>query len=192
MARAQRERLDAYDLMVEEAARSPLGAKGLLFNPSLGGGMPMDKSVHLRGAFLGLNLGHTRADLFRAALEGIALGLRVCLDELRRLCHVSDEMLIVGGGSRSARWRRILADAYRVRVIKSSVDQQAAALGAAALAAVGTGMWDGFDRIDALHQIEEVVEPDRAGADFYDRLVPIFRKAADDQADLQNLLRASA
>lgn len=192
VARAQRERLDAYDLMVEEAARSPLGAKGLLFNPSLGGGMPMDKSVHLRGAFLGLDLGHTRADLFRAALEGIALGLRVCLDELRRLCHVSDEMLIVGGGSRSARWRRILADAYRVRVIKSSVDQQAAALGAAALAAVGTGMWDGFDRIDALHQIEEVVEPDRAGADFYDRLVPIFRKAADDQADLQNLLRANA
>jgi xylulokinase len=188
VARAQREQVDAYDLMVEEAARSPQGANGLLFNPSLGGGMPMDRSVHIRGGFLGLDLGHTRADLFRAALEGVALGLRLCLDELRRLCHVSDEMLIVGGGSRSALWRRIFADAYRVRMIKSSVDQ-AAALGAAALAAVGTGLWSGFDRIDALHQIDEIVEPDPASADLYDRLVPVFRKAADDQADLQDLLR---
>ncbi len=115
--------------------------------------------------------------------------MRLCLDELRRLCHVTDEMLIVGGGSRSALWRRIYADAYRVRVIKSNVDQQAAALGAAALAAVGTALWNGFDRIDALHQVDEIVDPDPASADFYDRLIPMFRKAANDQADLQDLLR---
>jgi xylulokinase len=191
VARARRDQLDAYDLMVEEARRSLPGANGLLFNPSLGGGMPMDGSVHIRGAFLGLDLGHIRADLFRAALEGIALGLRLCLDELRRLCHVSDEILIVGGGSRSALWRRIYADAYRLRVIKSSVDQQAAALGAAALAAVGTGLWKGVDRIDELHHVEEIIEPDPVGADLYDRLVPIFRKAADDQAALQDLLRGN-
>ncbi|HET6411266.1 MAG TPA: FGGY-family carbohydrate kinase [Anaeromyxobacter sp.] len=188
VARAERERIDAYDLMVEEAARSPRGARGLLFNPSLGGGMPLDKSARIRGGFLGLDLGHRRADLFRAAMEGIALGLRLCLDELRRLTRMSDEMLIVGGGSKSALWRQIYSDAYGLRIVKSSVDQQAAALGAAAVAAVGTGLWEGFDRIDGLHRTEEIVDPVPESAAYYDRLVPIFKKAADDQADLQCLL----
>jgi xylulokinase len=192
VARAERERVDAYDLMAEEAARSPPGARGLLFNPSLGGGMPMDKSADIRGGFLGLDLGHTRADLFRAAMEGITLGLRLCLDELRRLTQVSDEMLIVGGGSKSALWRQVYADGYGLRVVKSSVDQQAAALGAAAVAAVGTGLWRDFDRIDAIHRTEEIVEPDPAAAAAYQRLLGPFKKAADDLADLQSLLRARA
>jgi xylulokinase len=192
VARAAREGRDAYDLMSEEAGRSPLGAKGLLFNPSLGGGMPMDRSANIRGAFIGLDLGHTRADMFRAAMEGITFGLRLCLDEIRRLTRVSDEMLIVGGGSKSALWRQIYADGYGMPVVKSNVDQQAAALGAAAVAAVGTGLWQDFDRIDALHQTEERVEPIAENARKYDRLIGIFKKAADCQSDLGDLLLAAS
>jgi xylulokinase len=192
VARAEREDRDAYDLMGEEAARSPLGAKGLLFNPSLGGGMPMDRSANIRGAFIGLDLGHTRADMFRAAMEGITLGLRLCLDEIRRLTQVSDEMLIVGGGSKSALWRQIYADGYGMRVVKSNVDQQAAALGAAAVAAVGTGLWQDFDRIDTLHQTEELVEPIAENARKYTRLIGIFKQAADAQSDLGDLLVAAS
>ncbi len=184
--------MDAYDLMVEEASRSPLGAKGLFFNPSLGGGMPMDKSANIRGGFLGLDLGHTRADMFRAAMEGITLGLRLCLDELRKLTRVSDEMLIVGGGSKSALWRQIYADGYGLTVVKSNVDQQAAALGAAAVAAVGTGLWKNFDRIDAIHRVEEVVGPIAENAAAYSRLVPIFKRAADAQSDLGDLILGGA
>ena len=66
---------DVYDLMTEEAKKSPVGSNGLIFNPSLGGGMPMNKSYHLRGAFLGLDLIHTRADIIRASMEGITMGL---------------------------------------------------------------------------------------------------------------------
>jgi xylulokinase len=188
VARAEREHLDAYDLISEEAARSPLGAKGLLFNPSLGGGMPMDRSASIRGAFLGLDLGHTRADLFRAAMEGITLGLRLCLDEMRRLAKVSDEMLIVGGGSKSALWRQIYADGYGMAIMKSNIDQQAAALGAAAVAAVGAGLWPDFERVDSLHEVEELIDPIPDNARRYDRLLEAFRRAADYQSDLGDLL----
>ena len=75
-------------------------------------------------------------------------------------------------------------------MVKSNVDQQAAALGAAAVAAVGTGLWKDFDRIDAIHRTEEVVEPIPANAAAYERLRAPFKKAADDLADLQALLRA--
>lgn len=57
-------------------------------------------------------------------------------------------MAIVGGDSRSPLWRRICADVYGVPVVKTSVDQQAAALGAAAVAAVGVGRWKDFRTVD--------------------------------------------
>ena len=69
-------------------------------------------------------------------------------------------MLVVGGGSRSPLWRRIYADVLNLTVIKSNIDQQAAALGAAALAAVGVGLWPDFEIIDRIHHIEDITAPD--------------------------------
>ena len=40
------------------------------------------------------------------------MGLRLALDELRRLTSIGDEMVMVGGGSRSAFWRQIFSDVY--------------------------------------------------------------------------------
>ena len=174
---AQRTGEDVYDLMTREASTSPVGAGRLLFNPSLGGGMPMDQSMFIRGGYLGLDLSHTRADMLRATMEGIAFGLRACLDGLRQLTHVEDEMLLVGGGSKSALWRQIYADIYKTTVLKSNVDQQAAALGAAACAAVGTGLWKNFDPIDTLHHVEERAEPIADNAALYDQLYACFQEA---------------
>jgi xylulokinase len=72
----------------------------------------------VRGAFVGLDLKHTRADIIRATLEGVALGLRAALDELRRMTAVRDEMIVVGGGARSPLWRRIFADVFDCAIVK--------------------------------------------------------------------------
>ncbi len=180
--RAEQEGVEVYDLMTAEAELSPPGAKGLLFNPSLAGGSSLDESPDIRGAFMGLDLGHTRGDLIRAAMEGVAMGLRVALDELRTLTRLGDEMTMVGGGSRSGLWCRILADVYNQDVVKTSVDQHAAALGAAAVAAVGAGIWENFDRIDGIHVVERVSKPDPANRVLYDGLMEIFIMAGAMQA----------
>ncbi len=185
---AEREDTDVYDLMTEEAKKSTVGANGLIFNPSLGGGMPMNKSYNLRGAFLGLDLIHTRADIIRASMEGITMGLRSCLDELKKLTPIGDEMLLVGGGSKSSFWRQIYADIYKVDVLKSNIDQQAAALGAAACTAVGTGLWDSFDKIDELHHIERRVSPIAENAEKYDKIMEVYNKATDVLCDLGDLM----
>ncbi|WP_416175628.1 xylulokinase [Clostridium sp.] len=179
---------DEYDLMTKEASKSPVGSNGLMFNPSLGGGMPMNKSYNLRGAFLGLDLIHTRADVIRASMEGISMGLRSCLDELRKLTPIGDEMLLVGGGSKSAVWRQIYADIYKMTVLKSNIDEQAAALGAAACAAVGTGIWKDFDKIDELHHIEEKVSPIEDNVKKYDKLMDVYNYATDMLCDLGDVL----
>lgn len=187
---AERSRSDVYDLMTEEASHSPIGAKRLIFNPSLGGGMPIDKSVNIRGAFIGLDLGHTRQDLIRAAMEGVTLGLKSCLEELRQLTTLSDEMLIVGGGSKSPLWRQIYADGYNMKIVKTNVDQQAAALGAAAVAAVGTGIWNNFDKIDQIHQVTELAMPIAENVRKYQNLFEVFKLASGHQSDLGDQLSA--
>jgi xylulokinase len=176
--------VDAYDLMSAEAAKAPVGARGLLFNPNMAGGTSMSPSPNIRGAFLGLDLGHTRADLIRAAMEGIALELRTALDALRRMERLSNEMLVVGGGSRSKLWRQIYADVYNVTIVKTNIDQQAASLGAAACAAVGTGMWDRLDIVDTLHRVEELTHPDGGNSAVYEELLPVYEQAGRFLSDL--------
>jgi len=188
VAQAEREGVDVYDLMTALAEQSPVGARRLLFNPSLAGGTAMDASPNVRGAYLGIDLGHTQADLIRAAMEGICLGLRLALDELRKMTTLADEMVVVGGGSRSRSWLQIYADAYDMNIVKTNIDQQAAALGAAALAAVGTGLWDDFSRIDRIHQIEHVARPIAENTQHYEKLLPIYAEAARWQAKLGDQL----
>ncbi len=174
---AVREGRDPYNLMTALAEQSPVGARGLLFNPSMAGGSSLDPSSNIRGALLGLDLGHTQGDVIRAALEGIAMNLRLALDELRRLGGVGGEMVVVGGGSRSGLWRQIFADALEIDILRTNVGQEAGSLGAAAVAAVGAGLWPDFTRITQVHQLESVSRPKPENAAVYRRLLPVFQQA---------------
>ncbi len=180
---------DPYDLMTYLASKSPVGSNGLLFNPSLGGGMPMDKSYNLRGAYMGLDLVHTNSDIIRATMEGIALGLRTCIEELKSITSIKKDILLVGGGSKSPVWRQIYADVYDMTVLKSNIDEQAAALGAAACAAVGTGIWKNFDIIDKLHVIEEQREPIKENVDYYNTSLILYKKASDYLSEIGDLMK---
>jgi xylulokinase len=121
-------------------------------------------------------------------MEGIALNLRMVLDVLRGLCHVRDEMVAVGGMSQSRLWRQILADALDIKIVKTNIGQEAGSLGAAAVAAVGAGLWSDFDRIHQLHRVEDVAEPRKEQRQIYEALLPIFARAARDQAQLGDML----
>lgn len=177
--RARREGTSAYALMDAEAAESPAGANGLLFNPTLAGGNSLDVTPAVRGAFMNLDLRHTRADLLRAAMEGVALGLRNVLDELRRLTPVAEPLTLVGGGANSPLWRQIYADVYDMPVVRTRAGQQAAALGAAAVAGVGAGLWKDFGIVDEISAVTERNEPERESVGVYERLLARHRQASE-------------
>jgi len=96
---------------------------------------------------------------------------------------------MVGGGSKSALWRQIFADAYGMRIVKTNIDQEAASLGAAAVAAVGTGIWKNFDPVDAIHRVASVEKPIEKNAAVYRKLMPAFEHLRTSQAALGDLLR---
>jgi xylulokinase len=179
---------DVYSMMDELAEQAPVGSNKLLFNPSLAGGTSQDPSVHIRGAYIGLDLKHGKPDLIRAAMEGIAMNLRLRLDLLRKYSELEDDILFVGGGARSRTYLGIFADAFNTRIRKTNIDQDAGALGAAAVAAVGCGLWDAFDQIDEVHKTLEVIEPRELNVSKYEKLLPIFERAAEYQAALSDAL----
>ena len=181
---------DAYEVMNELAASSPVGANKLLFNPSLAGGGTQESSPNIRGCFAGIDLRHGRADMVRAGMEGIALNLGAVLAVLRRFVPLSREMLIVGGGSKSPLWRQIFADVYGMDIVKTTVDQDAASLGAAAVAAVATGLWKDFSRVDSIHQVVSIEKPIAANAAVYKKMMPAFEHLRASQAALGDLLRS--
>ena len=180
--------MDTYAVMEKEALRSPVGSNKLLFNPSLMGGSTIHPSPNIRGAYLGLSLSHTKADLIRATLEGIAMDLRMVLDVFRRMGVQADEMRIVGGGSKGALWRQIFADVYKTSIILTSVGQEAAALGAATVGAVGTGIWDGFSMVDAIAKTVEVTHPIAENTRKYEKLLPVHQFATDKLLEIGEMM----
>lgn len=179
---------NVYQMMDDLAEKAPVGSNKLIFNPSLAGGTSQDASVNLRGAYMGLDLKHGRQELIRACMEGIAMNLRLRLDVLKKKCALQNEMLMVGGGSRSSLYRRIFADVYNMDIIKTNIDQDAGALGAAAIAAVGCGLWKDFSRIDGIHEVLEVVVPDSENNRIYEQLLPVFEFAAVQQSAISDRL----
>jgi len=185
---ALKEGKDPYDLMNEYAARSPVGANGLLFNPSLAGGSSQESSTYIRGALMGIDLGHTQADVIRATMEGIALNLTSVLEVLRSFCTLSDHMVMVGGGSKSRLWLQIFADTYEMNVVKTSVGQDAGSLGAAAVGAVGCGLWDDFSEIDRAVRARETVRPDPNNMVKYRFLRKVFDYSRSCQSAIGEML----
>ncbi|KAE9640898.1 xylulokinase [Pseudomonas sp. PB106] len=123
--------LDQFNRLVEQ---SPIGAEGVSLLPFFNGER-VPALPHATGSLHGLTLDNlTQANLCRAAVEGTTFGLRFGLDLLRQNGLQSRSICLIGGGSKSAVWRQIVADIMNTPVICTE-QSEAAALGAAIQAA---------------------------------------------------------
>ena len=131
--------LDPFAVLVDQALALPDGADGLLFLPYLAGERSPHNDARARGAWVGLSLAHDRRHMLRALLEGVGFAFADCLERMRSLGMQPQGLQLVGGGARSAAWRRLLATQLRVR-LSTPAAEEGPALGAAILARLGTGM----------------------------------------------------
>lgn len=131
---------DAYTLMNQEAAKSPIGANRLLYLPYLMGERSPLLDADARGAFVGLSGMHERRDLLRAVMEGVIYSMRQNLDVLRGMEITPAEVLACGGGAKSPFWRQMMADVFSLPV-KTVCSTEGPALGAAILGGVAAGVY---------------------------------------------------
>lgn len=124
--------------LAAEAAASPKGAKGLLCLPYFSGERTPLHDPLAKGAFFGLDLTHTRGDLFRAVLEGIAAATAQVLETYREVDAFPTSVLAVGGGTQNAVWMQATSDIGGVgQILRQKT--LGASYGDAFLAAMATG-----------------------------------------------------
>jgi xylulokinase len=124
-----------YDELVAEAARWEPGVEGLTFLPYLAGERTPHNDPDARGAFVGLSLRHDRGALVRAVLEGVAYGLRDCLELIRDLGAEPTVGRVSGGGARSDLWLSIVASVLDLPLERME-NEEGSAFGAALLGGV--------------------------------------------------------
>jgi xylulokinase len=156
-----------YDALLAGAEAAPPGSDGLLFAPYLAGERTPHADPDVRGAFVGLTFAHDRGALTRAVLEGVAYGLRDCLEVLRELGIDATVGRVSGGGARSELWLRIVASVLDLPLELTAVEE-GAAYGAALLGGVAAGEWaDPQEAVTACVRVRATVEPDPAWRDAY-------------------------
>jgi xylulokinase len=169
-----------YPDLDRRAARIPPGSAGLLFLPFLQGERTPFWDSRLRGAFLGLTMGHSRDHLARAVLEGVAMGLRACLDAMVEAGMRVERPALTGGGLSSPLWRSIVVAALGrpARI----VDPHGPAIGAATLAAAAGATTAAGVRQHAMPSSSRAVTPRAAWSETYDALYDVYRDAARETA----------
>jgi xylulokinase len=132
----------SFDDLGRMAASVEPGALGATFLPYLAGERTPHNDPTARAAFLGLTLGHGRAELARAVFEGVTFGLADGLEILRGMEPglARAEIRVTSGGSKSDFWIQLLADVFEAPCVRLAVDE-GPALGAALLAGVATGVY---------------------------------------------------
>lgn len=138
-------------------AHQKKGGSGMTYLPYMMGSAAPQKNDAVRGAFLGQNPSHTSTDMAAAVLEGIAFSCADSIDQVAALGNAPESLILVGGVSNSARWREVIANTLQMSVYH--LPSGGSALGAAAIAGVGSGMVDLWDLPGVIQQSAVSVQP---------------------------------
>ncbi|MCM6773736.1 FGGY-family carbohydrate kinase [Nocardia sp. CDC159] len=125
--------------LVREADAVPVGSRGLILVPYFAGERTPLFDPDARGLLAGLTLGHGRAELYRAALEGIGYGVRHNLDAMAAAGGRAGRLVAVGGGTKGGLWTRIVSDITGLPQ-QLPAETVGACLGDALLAAEASGI----------------------------------------------------
>lgn len=190
-AEADREGIPAEAVLDRLAGQVPAGSRGLVLQPYWAPGVRFP-GPEARGAVVGFTSSHTRADLYRATLEGLAYAMREGRERIERRTRVGlQEVRVCGGGATSDLVMQITADVLGLPAVRPHVSD-AAGLGAAILAATGIGMHDDIaSAVRAMTRVGSVFHPGPARA-VYDHLYrDVYRRLYQRLRPLYQAIRAA-
>ncbi|UHD44032.1 xylulokinase [Aureimonas altamirensis] len=165
----------AFEAIVEEAASSPTGARGLLFLPYLYGERCPHPDPSARAAFVGLTAHHGRPDMARSVMEGVAYAFADMHRLMAPLGMDSGLVKASGGGARAPLWRQMQADLFGCDVVTTQGAAEGAAYGAALVAGVGIGVWPDAQTAAACCRPLTRERPDAATGERMRAMLDVYR-----------------
>lgn len=178
-----------YPQLLAEAEASGPGADGLLMLPYFAGERTPIQDPDARGVIAGLTLQHTRGDLYRAALEATALGVRHNVETMRAAGADIRRIVAVGGGTQGRLWMQVVSDVTGL-VQEVPATTIGASYGAAFLAASAIAADGAAPVISDWNPIAETINPDPDLADFYDTLFDRYVRLYEASKDVVHELAA--
>ncbi|WP_052868070.1 FGGY-family carbohydrate kinase [Streptomyces niger] len=174
-----------YADLLREADASGTGANGLLMLPYFAGERTPLMDPEARGVLAGLTLSHTRGDLYRAALEATAYGVRHNIEAIEAVGGDIRRVVAVGGGTQGRLWTQIVSDVtgreQEVRTTSIGASYGGALLAAQLLGDVSADDWN---------PVRETVVPDPEAAAEYAELYGLYRDLYPATADVVHALAA--
>ena len=163
-----------YEKFFEDAAKSPPGAKRLIFLPYLAGERTPWWDSKARGVFFGLSLEHEERDIVRAILEGVGFGINHIINIFKQHGVIPEEIRATGGQARSPLWNQIKADITGLPV-KTTQIVDSAALGLAIIAGVGTGIYSSIvEAANSIVKIDKTYQPNEENHKLYSQMQDIY------------------
>ncbi|MBK8440913.1 MAG: FGGY-family carbohydrate kinase [Rhodobacter sp.] len=176
-----------FATLTAEAEASPKGAKGLICLPYFSGERTPIHDPAAKGAFFGLDLTHSRGDMFRAVLEGIAAGTAHVVETYAEAGAVARRVLAVGGGTKNAVWMQATSDMCGVpQEVRDKT--LGASYGNAFLAAVAVGAASP-EEITAWNPVARMVTPEEVPV--YRRQYPLWKALYAQSRDIAHALGES-
>lgn len=153
-----------------------LGCNNVFYLPYLMGERSPHNNPAARATFTGMTMDTTRADMTQAVLEGVAFAIRDSFEVAKSLGINVTQTKICGGGAKSPLWRKMIANILNIDVCVLETEE-GPALGAAMLAAVGTGKYESVEAAaKSIVKVVETVKPDKEIAARYEVKYQQFKK----------------
>jgi xylulokinase len=165
---------DPFELMTMEGTKTEPGAGGLLFMPFLFGKFSPVLSPFPKGGFFGINPTTTRPQMIRSIIEGCCFDSYQSLETIKNLGIGIDEMIFVGGPSKSELWCQVYADVCNLKVITVN-SPDASPFGDALTAGVGVGLFESFEQVvENIIKTEKIYHPNEKNHHLYQDLYKIY------------------
>ncbi len=148
---------NAYDS--EQLSRNVSAAPSIYFVPALSGlGAPW-WNPNARGAFLGLTRATTKAQLVRAALEGIAFEVCDLIECMQRDHSKNFRVLRVDGGAAANSMLLTIQAQFAQLTVERPHNLETTSMGAALIAALGAGIFGSLEEMQSNASIQASFAP---------------------------------
>lgn len=178
----------AYTALTQEAMSIPPGSEGIIVLPYFSGERTPINDPKARGVFFGLTLAHTRAHLFKAVIEGIGYGVRHHLDVMKSIGAEPEEIIAVGGGTKSPLWLQAVSDISQAPQLVPAVTL-GASYGDAFLAGMGAGVFNSSTDIQMWLKDIRTVEPKPETCETYDKYMDLYLELYRRNKELMHEIR---
>ena len=177
----------AYQTMMKGVDEIPAGSEGLITLPYWAGERTPINDPQAKGIVFGLTLAHTRAHMYRSALEGVAYSINQQLILMKNHNVPIDQIFVTGGGAQNDLWMQIIADVTG-QEIKLPLITVGASFGDALMAGSAV-KYPGFETYDSLLKFiksSKTYKPNMTNHEIYKKCQKVYDSLYESTKELMH------